>query len=156
ARVTIHWHGGSQSRHEVVRPVQTYAQLETRDRLLERLRQGHAEGFTATQIAAQLNDAGFCMPRSRRGLTRGMVCMLLRRLGLANGRTKAEELGPHEWRMQTLAKKLRIDANKLRRWITFRWLHARKARSQRYWIVWADDEELARLRELRRHSKLGV
>jgi hypothetical protein len=82
--------------------------------------------------------------------------MLLRRQGLDGGRTKAEELGVHEWRLPKLAKKLRIDRKKLRGWVACGWVHARKCRSQQCWIVWADGTELNRLRALRKRSKLGV
>src|SRR5947207_1407486 len=90
-----------------------HAQLRDRDRLMERLREWHAAGDTATQIAAKLNAAGFVMPRTRTGFTRGMVRVLLIREGLDGGRTKAEELGPHEWRLPALAKELRMNRQKL-------------------------------------------
>src|SRR5207244_11902136 len=106
--VAIHWHGGRVTRHEVVRPVKTYAQLRDHGRLMERLRAWHAAGDTATQIAAKLNAAGFVMPRTRTGFTRGMIRILLIREGLDGGCTKAEELGTHEWRLPALAKALRM------------------------------------------------
>jgi DNA invertase Pin-like site-specific DNA recombinase len=154
--VAIHWHGGRVTRHEVVRPVKTYAQLRDHGRLMERLREWHAAGDTATQIAAKLNAAGFVMPRTRTGFTRGMVRILLIREGLDGGRTKAEELDPHEWRLPALAKKLRMDRKKLRGWVACGWVHARKSRCGQYWIAWADREEVNRLRALRKRSRLGV
>lgn len=155
-RVIIHWKGGHPSQHEFHRPVKTYAQLRANDQLEQRLRQGHEAGHGPTEIAEQLAEEGFVMPRSRQPLTREMVIHRLRDLGLNNGRTKVEAMAAHEWRINVLAKKLRMPMRKLGGWIIRGWLNVRWSVSKHYRIVWADDEELARLRQFKRQSKLGV
>ena len=61
--VTIHWHGGFTSQHEVVRPVQFYEQLRDFDKLMDRIAALRHEGHTAAQIADCLNREGFSPPK---------------------------------------------------------------------------------------------
>src|SRR4029077_13718277 len=63
--VAIHWQGGFVSRHEVVRPVRTYAQLRDGAQLLERIVQLRGEGHRATGIAERLNQEGLRSPKRR-------------------------------------------------------------------------------------------
>ena len=69
--VTIVWHGGIATRHQVARPVGRYEQLKDYRRLTERIERLHREGLHLGQIAARLNAEGFVPPRgaarSRRG-----------------------------------------------------------------------------------------
>jgi hypothetical protein len=51
---------------------------------------------------------------------------------------------------------LAIDAAKLRAWAQRGWIHARQAPVYGHWILWANQEELRRLRDLKRHSTPGV
>jgi len=63
--VTIHWHGGCLSQHEIVRTVGSYQQLRDYDRLVQRIKQLHGEGVTVAAIAVILNEEGFAPPRRR-------------------------------------------------------------------------------------------
>ena len=63
--VTIHWHGGFTSQHQVVRPVGCYTQLRDYDLLMSRIKTLHQEGKTVPAIAARLNQEGFVPPRRR-------------------------------------------------------------------------------------------
>jgi hypothetical protein len=61
--VTIHWAGGYESQHEIVRPVATYAQLSDFERLLDRVAELREAGHIARDIAATLNAEGFRPPK---------------------------------------------------------------------------------------------
>ena len=45
---------------------------------------------------------------------------------------------------------------KLREWATRGWLHSRRTPVQRRWILWADQDELRRLRQLLADSRRGI
>lgn len=154
--VTIHWQGGFVSRHEIVRPVATYAQLRDGDRLRERVVELRRAGGTAATIAEALNAEGFSPPKCRGPFTKPIVWQLLVRRGLVgNERTHGEPLGPHEWWLVDLACKLQVNSLKLRDWICRGWVTARQTPVQGYWIAWADELELDRLRELAARSHRG-
>jgi hypothetical protein len=55
-----------------------------------------------------------------------------------------------------LAKELAACREKLREWITKGWMHARQTPSGSHWIVWADAQELDRIRRLLSISKPGM
>jgi hypothetical protein len=80
---------------------------------------------------------------------------MLSRLGLTK-KALAQPLGSHEWRLPDLARKLDLAAAKLRAWAERGWIHARRTPPQNDWILWADRQELRRLRRLKRQSKPGV
>ncbi len=153
--VTIHWQGGFTSRHVVQRPVGVYEQLRDYDRLRDRLLTLWREGSTAPQIARQLNDEGFTPPRRRCAFSGGLVRQLLYRSGHTPERMSAVHLDPGEWWLTELAEKLRVPVWKLRNWAGYGWLHARQTAARKRWIVWADAEEVARLRKLKARSKHG-
>jgi len=46
--------------------------------------------------------------------------------------------------------------NKLRDWSNRGWLHSRRTPIQRRWILWADLDEVVRLRTLLAQSRRGV
>lgn len=57
---------------------------------------------------------------------------------------------PHEWCLPDLARKLRITISRMQRWRRWGWVHSRKIPgAPNRCFVWADKEELARLRRLR-------
>ena len=64
--VTIVWHGGVTTRHQVARPVGRYEQLKDFRRLTERIEQLHREGLHLAQIAARLNCRGLRSPAPSR------------------------------------------------------------------------------------------
>ena len=152
--VTIHWHGGFTSQHEVVRPVGSYTQLRDYDVLVARIKTLHEEGKSVPAIAEQLNAEGFVPPR-RRGVFRvTTLASLMQRLGLLGELHRNDLLGPDEWWIRDLAAQLDAPVHKVHYWTTQGWIHSRKTASGKHWIVWADDEELKRLRKLKleRHS----
>lgn len=153
---TIQWTGGYAGHHEVVRPVATYAQLRDGDRLMERVVELRRAGGTTATIAAALNAEGFSPPKRRGPFTKPVVCQLLIRRGLVgNERTHGVPLGPDEWWLVDLTCKLQVNSLKLRDWICRGWLTARQTPVQGYWVAWADEAELGRLRELAARSHRG-
>jgi len=148
--VTIHWVGGFISQHQIGRPIAAYRQLRDYDRLLVRLRDLHNQGLTAPQIAKRLNQEGFRPAGARTTFNKGMVRLLLSRWGLSGWRVEQILLEPDEWWLNDLARALDVNASLLRKWENRHWLHCRRASVALGWrILWADKEELARLKRLR-------
>jgi DNA invertase Pin-like site-specific DNA recombinase len=154
---TIHWKGGYQSQHAFTRPVATYSQLQDFERLLERVLQLRSNGRTAAQIAQTLNDEGFHPPKRRGPFTTAIVHRLLIRRGLiGNEKDHDQLLGTNEWWLTDLARELQMGSLKLRDWAVRGWLHSRRTPIQKYWILWADHDEVKRLKKLLAKSQRGI
>ena len=155
--VTIHWAGGYESQHEIVRPVATYAQLRDFDQLMNRVVQLRKAGHAAPQIAERLNAEGFYPPKRSGQFTIPVIYQLLKRRALiGNERSHDELLGEDEWWLTDLARELAMSHMKLRDWANRGWLHSRQTPIQGRWILWADKDEVARLRQLLEQSRRGV
>jgi hypothetical protein len=155
--VAIRWAGGYESRHEIVRPVATYAQLRDFEPLMDRVVQLRRSGRTAAQIAGQLNAEGFHPPKRNGQFTSPVIYQLLKRRSLiGNERAHDELLGRDEWWLTDLARELEMSHLKLRDWANRGWLHSRKTPVQGRWILWADNDEVDRLRQLLAQSRRGV
>jgi DNA invertase Pin-like site-specific DNA recombinase len=153
--VTIHWQGGFTSQHEIVRPVASYSRMRDFQQLCQRLVDLRKEGLKAAAIADKLNQEGFSPPK-RGPFSEELVRQLLCRHGLSNEKICTPPLGSHEWWLPDMARELKMPASKLRGWIERGWLHARQTPIQHLWIVWADRDELKRLRKLVARSHRGV
>jgi DNA invertase Pin-like site-specific DNA recombinase len=155
--VTIHWAGGYESQHEIIRPVGTYAQLRDFERLLDRVEQLRAAGHIAPEIAAKLNAEGFYPPKRCGSFTTPVIYQLLKRRGLiGNERSHDELLGKHEWWLTDLVRALQMSHLKLRDWANRGWVHSRKTAVQGRWILWADKGEVKRLTKLLAESRRGT
>jgi DNA invertase Pin-like site-specific DNA recombinase len=154
--VTIRWRGGHVTRHRAVRLLGTYEQMEEYPRIIASVRQWHGEGCTPRQIADRLNEAGHRTPRRNRPFTRVQVHELLRRAGLSGGRMQPEPLTDGEWWLCDLAVHLGVGAANVRRWVARGWVRARRSRGLHHWIVWADRQELKRLRALAALVQVGA
>jgi hypothetical protein len=152
--VTIHWKGGYNSQHEVIRPVRSRRQLRDGDRLQQRVKELHGQGQTTAAIAARLTTEGFSPPRSRGAYSKEQVSQLVYRYGLTK-KGHHEELSKDEWLLPTLASELKLSHRKLRDWAIRKWCHARQTPTPGLWIVWADHQELDRLRRLKALSERG-
>jgi len=150
--VTIHWRGGFTSQHQVVRAVGRYSQLRDYDLLIARIKALHQEGKTVPAIADQLNQEGFVPPRRRGAFSVDILAPILQRLGLVSELRRDGILGPDEWWIRDLADRLSVPPGKVYYWASQGWVHSRKTRSGKHWIVWADKSELARLEKLRSQS----
>jgi len=154
--VAIHWQGGFTTEHEVVRAVRRYEHLDGFDRLLSRILELRREGQTAAMIAEELNREGFRTPKSRGDFTAHIVQKLVSQRGIAKPKGRAAKLDQHEWWLADLAQKLRIPSSKLRDWAIQGWLQGRQTSPEGPWIVWADNEEIKRLKKLREQSTRGA
>jgi DNA invertase Pin-like site-specific DNA recombinase len=146
--VTIVWLGGITTQHHIARPVGSYEQLKDYRRLTERITQLHHEGFPLAQIAAKLNDEGFIPPRRRGVFTESGIGTLLRDLGLVGELFRDDLVGVNEWWVHDLARKLGVIPQKIHYWVKQNWIHSRRTPSGKHLIVWADKDEICRLRRL--------
>jgi hypothetical protein len=155
-KVTIHWAGGHLSHHEVIRPVKTYDQLRDVVQLRPRVVALRAGGHTMAQIAATLDAEGVVPPKRCGPFSKELVRQLLVQQGLGDERRDPQMLGPAEWWLSELACTLEMPRTKRRDWAVHGWLHARQSPAQGLWIVWADADEIAHLRQLVADSRRGA
>jgi DNA invertase Pin-like site-specific DNA recombinase len=156
--VTLHWAGGVESRHRLIRPVQRYEQLSTYPRLMARLETLHHEGLSFAQMAEHLNAEGFYPPKRTDRFTGEMIARLLNRIGLHDPRPRAmvaaEVLEPHEYWLSDLARELTMPPATLYKWQRLGWVHSRKVGGASGRLaLWADAEDLERLRGLRAYKR---
>jgi hypothetical protein len=156
--VTLHWAGGVQSQHRVIRPVARYEQLSTYPRLLARIDQLRQGGMSFEHIAAHLNRDGLYPPKRTEQFNGGMIARLLSRRGLHGPRPRAMVdsgvLGPHEYWLSDLARELTMPRITLYKWQRLGWVQSRKvAEALGRLALWADDEERDRLRQLRLYKR---
>jgi DNA invertase Pin-like site-specific DNA recombinase len=154
--VAIVWKGGLTTQHQVARPVGTYEQLHDYQRLTERLKELHGQGLQRGPIAAILNAEGFVPPRRRGVFTELGVGTLMRDLGLVGEYFRDDLLQRNEWRIPDLARELGVIPQKIHYWIKQGWIHSRRTPSEKHLIVWADKDELRRLKRIanEKHSWL--
>ena len=146
--VTIHWHGGFMSQHQVVRPVGCYTQLRDYDLLIQRIKTLYQEGKSVPAIAERLNQEGFVPPRRRGVFSVGALEPIMQRLGLVGELYRDDLLGSNEWWIRDLATKLKATSGKVHYWATQGWVHSRRTPAK-HWIIWADNDELKRLEKLK-------
>jgi len=153
ADLTIHWAGGFTSQHTLVRPVARYDQLDDYPQLMARILDLRGQKSTVAQIAERLNEEGFRPPKRRETFNTGIVRTLLSRHGRSGRRPAAMEsctLEADEWWFADLARHLGLPDPTLYKWMRSGWVHARQLPvAGGRWILWADVDELDRLRRLR-------
>jgi len=150
--VVITWSGGVRSRHHIARTVISYNQLSNLDALIAHIVELKEKGMNLHQVADRLNQEGW---RSLRGVlfTNQMLSRLLVKRGLhlpRGARSDTDQLAEHEWWLCDLARELNMPRTTLNHWIKQGYLTGRKLAGMRgRWIVKVDEEELARLHQLR-------
>jgi hypothetical protein len=152
--VSVEWAGGYASQHQLIRCVARYEQLRHYQELLARAVQLRDAGQTTTEIAVQLNREGWRPPKRRATFNGPMVRALLSRRAPPGPRPRGTDaaslLGSHEWWFTDLAQRLDMPHPTLYSWLRRGWVHSRQLPgAQGRWILWADDEELDRLKRLR-------
>ena len=147
--VELHWVGGLIESHLLSRPVKRYALQADYPRLVERLRTWCGEGLSAAEMAERLNAEGFRPPKRVARFHRGMVQRLLWHLDLDHREPHGSlsSLGRDEYRPGSLARKLEITRDTVRRWLRVGWLTSRRDANGHH-VIWADATELSRLQEL--------
>ncbi len=153
---TLRWVGGVERSHVLERRVTRYDCRSDYPRLVVRLRALSAEGLRAGAIAARLNAEGFRPPgRAERFIGRN-VARLMARLGLPRRQFGGTDgLGPDEFRPAALARRLGVSRYQVRQWARAGWAHCRRD-EEGHRIIWADADELRRLRDLRRVLRTGA
>jgi len=156
--VEVHWAGGFISNHQLKRSLTRYDRLSFYDGLIARIVELRDQRQSTGAIAQALACEGFHPPRRGARFTAASVRQLLSRRGLSRGRRSASPAGElleeKEWWLTDLARELDIPQPTLRGWVRRGWLHARQlSGAQGRWLVWADQEELNRLRRLRVFSR---
>jgi transposase-like protein len=154
--VTIVWQGGIATQHQVARPVGSYAQLNDFRQLMERITQLHHEGLHLAQIAEELNDEGFVPPRRRGVFTEAGIRSLVRDLGLVGELFRDNLVGKDEWWIPDLSRKLGVIPQKVHYWVKQMWVHSRRTPSGKHLIVWADKDEIRRLRQLAKRKSSWI
>jgi DNA invertase Pin-like site-specific DNA recombinase len=153
--VELRWAGGFISRHTLFRPVQTYEQLSNYDELVARIDTLRAERKPLSEVAATLNAEGFHPPKRTPQFTTAILSRFLRERGVRTGPlprsvTAEQHLAEDEWWLADLAAKLVMPIATLHRWQRVGWLTSRKVASAgSRWAIYADADELLRLRRLR-------
>jgi hypothetical protein len=149
----LHWAGGFTSHHALVRPVARYDQLDNHKQLRTRILELHQQMRTSAQIADQLNCEGFRPPKRRETYNAQMVRTLLSRQKRVGRRARAVEnhsLATDEWWFTDLARHLDLPQPTLYKWMRRGWVNGRQLPvAGGRWILWADADELDRLRHLR-------
>ncbi len=148
--VTIVWKGGLRTQHQLARPVSRFEHLTDYQRLSARVKELHRQGRHRGAIAAQLNAEGFVPPRRRGIFTEFGVSALMRKLKLVGEIFRDDLLQKHECWVPDLARKLGVIQQTIHYWLKQGWIHSRRTPSGKYWMVWADKEEMGRLKRLAR------
>jgi DNA invertase Pin-like site-specific DNA recombinase/intergrase/recombinase len=160
-RVDIGWTGGHRTETAVIRPVARFEQLSYYDDLVGRIRELCGEELSSTEIATQLNAEGWRPPKRRPTFNGAMVLKLSYKHQLARPASRKSKRGRpalrvNEWWIPDLAAKLEMPTISLYTWIRRGWARARRVDgAHRPWAVWADANELARLRAFRNAPKRG-
>ncbi len=147
----LHWAGGSIETQTLQRPVSRYDQQADYPRLVQRLRELSQKRLSSADIASRLNREGFRPPKRTNRFTGSMVQRLLSHLGLMRRERHGSlsGLGKNEYRPASLARKLGVSRDTVRRWLRVGWLNVRRDADGHH-IIWADGAEMRRLRELHR------
>jgi hypothetical protein len=157
--VEVKWTGGHQSRAQLIRPVARLEQLSYYPDLLQRVAALFAEPKTSEEIARVLNAEGWRPPKRRDTFNGSMVRSLLSRQGLrrTDKRHPSDGLkkGVDEWRFHDLARELQMPESTLYSWMKKGKVRARLQQhgTQSFWLIWADDGEIERLRTLRKQPR---
>ena len=80
----------------------------------------------------------------------------MRALGLVGELFRDDLVGKDEWWIPDLSGELSVIAQKIHYWVRQGWVHARRTPSGRHWIVWADRDELRRLRKLAKRKNSWI
>jgi hypothetical protein len=154
--VEIHWIGGHRTQTQRIRPVARLDQLSYYPELLARVANLHQQGLGRAQVAQQLNAEGWRPAKRRETFTAAMVGSLLARQGL-----RASPLRPRsvvrksdEWTRAELAYRLEMPEPTLYSWLRKGHLKARRDKGSGQWLIWADANELKRLRSLRQAPRI--
>ncbi|MBF0206213.1 MAG: hypothetical protein HQK53_04930 [Oligoflexia bacterium] len=144
------WFGNCVTEHELTRPVAKYQQLSYYLPLLDRIEELSAQKLWPSKIAAQLNKEGWRPPKRRETFCAEQVASLLSKRLKVNYRPRyKKKLKKGEWWLIDLSREIGIPEPTLYSWIRRGWIAARQPEGREgYWILWADKNEIERLKKL--------
>ena len=148
-QVNIVWNGGFVDQVIVIRPVAKWTQLSNYPQLCQRLVQMAEAQLPTDEMIKRLHQEGFHPPKRCKTFNSDVLRSLTRRLGLGTYRSSKPRnpLTENEWWLPDLAITLKMPEVTLYNWVRRGWVNARQQpESPKYWIVWADEAELERLR----------
>lgn len=148
---TLHWVGGETRSHVLARPVTSYCQRSDYPQLVAKLREWCGKRLPPAEIATRLNEAGFVPPKRATRFTAEIVQRLTAKLGLVRRLPHGSDIGlsADEYRPAGLARRLGIGRDTVRRWMRVGWVQVRRE-ANGHRVIWADADELRRLRALHR------
>ena len=161
--VEVQWSGGARTAMSLIRPVGSLKQLSYYPALLQRATDLRAAGETITALADRLTEDGWRPVQGTGRWTSNKVRRLLEhteappeqppRRRISDGIPRQE----HEWTPRELADQLEMPRDSLHNWIQKRAVRGRKVtyHGRSLWLLWADEAELARLREKREFPHYG-
>jgi hypothetical protein len=158
----VQWAGGHRTELTAIRPIGRLECLSYYPQLIRRVAECWLAGQSVPGIARMLTEEGWRPAKGgetvtvsmvRRILARPDVQQLIGRKRLTDGIPK----GAQEWTTDELADLVGMPRVSLYVWLKKGTLKARRTRYQTrsVWLIWADEAELARLRELREHPQCG-
>jgi hypothetical protein len=162
--VEVQWTGGARTAMSLIRPVGSLTQLSYYPALLQRATDLRAAGETITALADRLTEEGWHPIQGAGTWTPHKVRRLLdhsdapsqqqTRRRISAGMPRHE----HEWTPRELAAQLDMSRDCLNNWIQKRTVRGRKVayHGRSLWLLWADEAELARLRERRDFPHYGL
>lgn len=146
--VRLHWSGGFESNYEIKRAVMQFCQLETYGQLIDRALELTLAGKRSPEVASILEREGFRSPRSNTPISPMMVVKLLLEQPRCRKELKNPSLEPDHWRSDDLAKELGMPERQLKDWVRRGWVTATRRPFGRVWVLYADEQEMARLQRL--------
>jgi hypothetical protein len=147
--LTIRWAGGHETRIRMRRPVGKLATLGAHEQLLDEMRSLRRAGFTASQIATKLNEAGWVTPTQRNTFNERLVRAMVLRYGpMPRGPTRPPNENGKELWLSDLAAELGMPTITLYGWLRRGWVKGRHINGK--WAVASARRELQRYRQLRR------
>ena len=147
-RVRVHWSGGYESVYEITRSVQSFHQLEAYGQLMARVLELTIAGKRTPEVATILEYEGYRSPRHDRPISSMMVQKLLLADPVCRKRLTDPPRELDHWRSAELAQELGIREKRLKDWVTRGWATAIQRPHGRVWVIYANEQELTRLRAL--------
>lgn len=146
--VRLHWSGGFESSHVILRTVQQFQQLEAYEQLIDRLLELTLAGKRTPEVASILEQEGFRSPRNDRPISPMMVQKLLLEQPRCRQQLTDPPWEPDQWRSAELANQLSIPEKRLKHWVRKGWARAIQRPHGRVWVICASQDELERLQQL--------
>ena len=144
-RVTIHWIGGFENQHELIRSVGKFERLETAGEIKAIVIQLKRRGYTHEGVAISLNENGFLSTQGGQ-FTRPIISQLCRNFKRQGEDLQAKGGFENHWTAVGLSERLKIPSSTINKWRARGWIESRRNGQQ--WILLADPSELTRLKKL--------